>query len=141
MEENLRNGVYLAKLGNFIAPDKVPLSRIYDIFQHRYRSSGLQFRHTDNINYWLEALKSIGFPKMFMVETTDVYDKKNMPKVIYCIHALSAYLFRSGQAPLIQSLFSKVQFSSKFDFKTILIIIHNTTLDLNMHMNIYLSYI
>ncbi|KAK6643236.1 hypothetical protein RUM43_004741 [Polyplax serrata] len=113
LEENLRNGVYLAKLGNFIAPDKVPLSRIYDIFQHRYRSSGLQFRHTDNINYWLEALKSIGFPKMFMVETTDVYDKKNMPKVIYCIHALSAYLFRSGQAPLIQSLFSKVQFSKQ----------------------------
>lgn len=113
LEENLRNGVYLAKIGNFIAPNKVPLSRIYDIFQHRYKSAGLQFRHTDNINYWIEALKSIGFPKIFIIETTDVYDKKNMPKVIYCIHALSVHLFHLGQAPLIQDLFGKIHFSRK----------------------------
>lgn len=26
--------------------------------------------------------------QIFYPETTDVYDRKNMPKVIYCIHAL-----------------------------------------------------
>ena len=30
MEEALRNGVTLAKLGNFFAADVVPLKRIYD---------------------------------------------------------------------------------------------------------------
>lgn len=112
LEENLRNGVYLAKIGNIIAPDVVPLSRIYDIFQHRYRNNGLQFRHTDNINYWIEALKVVGFPKIFIVETTDVYNKKNMPKVIYSIHALSAHMFKLGEGPQIQDLFGKVHFSS-----------------------------
>lgn len=36
-EENIRNGVYLAKLGNFIAPDMLPLNKIYDIDQRRYK--------------------------------------------------------------------------------------------------------
>lgn len=27
-------------------------------------------------------------PQIFWPETTDIYDRKNMPRVIYCIHAL-----------------------------------------------------
>lgn len=27
-------------------------------------------------------------PQTFFPETTDIYDKKNMPRVVYCIHAL-----------------------------------------------------
>lgn len=38
-EESLRNGVYLAKLANFIAPDMLPLNKIYDIDQRRYKVS------------------------------------------------------------------------------------------------------
>lgn len=37
LEEGLRNGVYLAKLGNFFAPDVVFLKRIYDREQTRYK--------------------------------------------------------------------------------------------------------
>lgn len=36
-----------------------------------------------------------------------------MPKVIYCLHALSTHLFKRGQAPLIQDLYGKVDFSGK----------------------------
>lgn len=36
-EESLRNGVYLAKLGNFISPDLLPINKIYDIDQKRYK--------------------------------------------------------------------------------------------------------
>lgn len=36
-EESLRNGIYLAKLGHFIAPDLLPLNKIYDIDQRRYK--------------------------------------------------------------------------------------------------------
>jgi hypothetical protein len=64
LEENLRNGVVLAKLGNFIAPDAVPLNKIYDPNQERYDKFGLQFRHTDNINKWIHSLEAVKLPKV-----------------------------------------------------------------------------
>ena len=41
LEEGLRNGVYLAKLANFFAPDKVPIKRIYDRDQTRFKVNGI----------------------------------------------------------------------------------------------------
>ncbi|XP_050539005.1 ras GTPase-activating-like protein IQGAP1 [Daktulosphaira vitifoliae] len=113
LEDRLRNGVLLAKLGNFIAPLVVPISCIYDRDERRYKLAGLQYRHTDNINYWLKSLNAVNLPKIFHPETTDVYDKKNMPKVIYCLHALSTHLFKRGEAPLIQDLYGKINFSAE----------------------------
>uniref|UniRef100_A0ACB8G8I6 Uncharacterized protein n=1 Tax=Sphaerodactylus townsendi TaxID=933632 RepID=A0ACB8G8I6_9SAUR len=107
LEESLRNGVILAKLGHFFAPDVVPLRKIYDLGQARFKACGLHYRHTDNINYWREAMSHIGLPAIFHPETTDIYDKKNMPRVVYCIHALSLYLFKLGLAPQIQDLYGK----------------------------------
>ncbi|XP_009464109.1 PREDICTED: ras GTPase-activating-like protein IQGAP2 [Nipponia nippon] len=97
LEEGLRNGVYLAKLAKFFAPNR----------------SGLHFRHTDNTVQWLRAMESIGLPKIFYPETTDVYDRKNIPRMIYCIHALSLYLFKLGLAPQIQDLLGKVDFTEE----------------------------
>ncbi|KAG0713538.1 Ras GTPase-activating-like protein IQGAP1 [Chionoecetes opilio] len=113
LEEQLRHGVYLAKLAHFFAPDTVPLRRIYDGDLMRYRVSGVTFRHTDNINYFLKALEKIKLPSIFYPETTDVYDRKNMPRVVFCLHALSLYLFRLGIAPQIQNLYGKVNFSEE----------------------------
>lgn len=62
LEENLRNGVYLAKLGHFMVPEALPLNKIYDIEQKRYNLAGLQFRHTDNINHFLKSLKITELP-------------------------------------------------------------------------------
>ncbi|XP_066597001.1 ras GTPase-activating-like protein IQGAP1 [Prorops nasuta] len=111
LEENLRNGVYLAKLAHFMSPNSLPLHKIYDLEQKRYMAAGLQFRHTDNINHFLRCLKEIQLPLTFQPETTDIYDKKNMPRVIYCIHALSTHLFKYGKAPQIQDLYGKVNFT------------------------------
>ncbi|XP_032684173.1 ras GTPase-activating-like protein IQGAP1 isoform X1 [Odontomachus brunneus] len=113
LEENLRNGIYLAKLGHFIAPDILPLNKIYDSEQRRYKIVGLQFRHTDNINHFLRCLKCMQLPLIFQPETTDIYDKKNMPRVIYCIHALSTHLFKLGRAPQIQDLYGKINFTDE----------------------------
>uniref|UniRef100_G3WR35 IQ motif containing GTPase activating protein 3 n=1 Tax=Sarcophilus harrisii TaxID=9305 RepID=G3WR35_SARHA len=113
LEEGLRNGVILAKLGHCFAPDVVPFKKIYDLEQMRYKATGLHFRHTDNINFWLTAVSHIGLPKTFLPETTDIYDKKNMPRVIYCIHALSLFLFRLGLAPQIHDLYGKVKFTEE----------------------------
>uniref|UniRef100_A0A8C8SNC1 IQ motif containing GTPase activating protein 3 n=1 Tax=Pelusios castaneus TaxID=367368 RepID=A0A8C8SNC1_9SAUR len=113
LEENLRNGVILAKLGHCFAPDVVPLKKIYDPEQMRYKATGLHFRHTDNINHWRDAMTRLGLPSIFHPETTDIYDKKNMPRVVYCIHALSLYLFKLGLAPQIQDLYGKVNFTEE----------------------------
>lgn len=40
LEEALRNGVVLAKLGQRFAPDAVPLKKIYDPEQQRYQVTG-----------------------------------------------------------------------------------------------------
>ncbi|XP_055552536.1 LOW QUALITY PROTEIN: ras GTPase-activating-like protein IQGAP3 [Falco cherrug] len=113
LEETLRNGVVLAKLGHRFAPTVVPLAKLYDRHQARYKAAGLHFRHTDNINYWRDAMSHLGFPSIFHPETTDIYDKKNMPRVVYCIHALSLYLFKLGLAPQIQDLYGKVDFTEE----------------------------
>ncbi|TDH11140.1 hypothetical protein EPR50_G00057670 [Perca flavescens] len=113
LEEALRNGVFLAKLGHRFAPDAVALKKIYDPQQLRYQAAGLQFRHTDNINHWRNAMTTLGLPAIFYPETTDVYDRKNMPRAVYCIHALSLYLYRLGLAPQIQDLYGKVKFTEE----------------------------
>ncbi|NXE26768.1 IQGA1 protein, partial [Ardeotis kori] len=113
LEEGLRNGVYLAKLGNFFSPKVVSVKKIYDREQTRYKATGLHFRHTDNVIQWLNAMAEIGLPKIFYPETTDIYDRKNMPRCIYCIHALSLYLFKLGLAPQIQDLYGKVDFTEE----------------------------
>uniref|UniRef100_A0A673JKD7 Ras GTPase-activating-like protein IQGAP1 n=1 Tax=Sinocyclocheilus rhinocerous TaxID=307959 RepID=A0A673JKD7_9TELE len=110
LEEGLRNGVYLAKLGNFFAPNVVFLKRIYDREQTRYK---VRLKHTDNIIQWLNAMTDKGLPKIFYPETTDIYDRKNMPRCIYCIHALSLYLFKLGLAPQITDLYGKVAFTEE----------------------------
>uniref|UniRef100_UPI003AB01964 ras GTPase-activating-like protein IQGAP3 n=1 Tax=Centroberyx gerrardi TaxID=166262 RepID=UPI003AB01964 len=113
LEEALRNGVFLAKLGHCFCPRTVPLRKIYDPDQQRYQAQGLQFRHTDNINHWRNAMVEVGLPAIFHPETTDIYDKKNMPRAVYCIHALSLFLFRLGLAPQIHDLYGKVKFTEE----------------------------
>ena len=37
LEENLRNGVYLAKLANFFCPEQVSYKKIFDPDQSKYK--------------------------------------------------------------------------------------------------------
>ena len=54
---------------------------------------------------------SISFLQIFYPETTDIYDRKNMPKTVYCIHALSLYLFKLGKAPQMKDLYGIAKFT------------------------------
>jgi hypothetical protein len=129
-----RNGVYLAKLSHFFAPNVVPARKIFDAEQSKYFASGLHFRHTDNINFFLQAIKYIGLPEVrslerdscfwalsnlkpsfqiFTPETTDIYDRKNMPRVIFCIHALSLFLYKLGIASEMDDLTGKATFTEE----------------------------
>ena len=87
LEEALRDGVTLAEIVQAFYPDQS-----IRIFRH----AKLQFRHSDNIALFFHFLADMELPELFRFELIDLYEKKNIPKVIYCIHALSWLLFRKG---------------------------------------------
>ncbi|KAI5118772.1 hypothetical protein M0805_005653 [Coniferiporia weirii] len=103
MEESLRNGVVLAKLARAFLGEGV-VRRIFE-------APKLDYRQTDNINHFFHFIRHVGLPECFIFETTDLYNKKNIPKVIYCIHALSHLLARRGLAERIGNLLGQLQFS------------------------------
>jgi Ras GTPase-activating-like protein IQGAP2/3 len=87
LEETLRDGVTLAEIVDSLYPE-----RRIRIFRH----PKLQFRHSDNIAVFFRFLAELELPDLFRFELIDLYEKKNIPKVIYCIHALSWLLYRKG---------------------------------------------
>ena len=52
-------------------------------------------------------------PAIFYPETTDIYDMKNMPRLCYCIHALSMHMFKLGLAPQIHDLEGQLKFTAE----------------------------
>lgn len=87
LEEALRDGVTLAEIVQAFYPDQN-----IRIFRH----PKLQFRHSDNIALFFGFLADMELPELFRFELIDLYEKKNIPKVIYCVHALSWLLYRKG---------------------------------------------
>ncbi|KAI3614662.1 hypothetical protein CBS9595_003933 [Malassezia furfur] len=102
MGEEMRNGIALAKLAKSFEPSCVPR-----IFVH----PRLQFRHTDNINYFFQFADKIRLPNCFRFELTDLYEKKNFPKVVYCLHALSHFMAHLGRSDKVDDLVGKLEFN------------------------------
>ncbi|KAK5690229.1 iqgap-related protein [Elasticomyces elasticus] len=96
LEEALRDGVTLAEVVVRLAPE-LPLDQQRALGSMRiFRNPRLQFRHSDNIAMFFRFLGEAELPELFRFELVDLYEKKNIPKVIYCIHALSWLLYRKG---------------------------------------------
>jgi Ras GTPase-activating-like protein IQGAP2/3 len=96
LEESLRNGVTLAEVVNRLAPNmEQDLQRMLGSLRI-FRSARLQYRHSDNIAMFFRFVSAVDLPELFRFELVDLYEKKNVPKVIYCIHALSWLLYRRG---------------------------------------------
>jgi Ras GTPase-activating-like protein IQGAP2/3 len=96
LEESLRDGVTLAEVVNRLAPNmEHDLQRMLGSLRI-FRSPRLQYRHSDNIAMFFRFVSAVDLPELFRFELVDLYEKKNVPKVIYCIHALSWLLYRRG---------------------------------------------
>ncbi|KAI5294990.1 hypothetical protein KEM52_002669, partial [Ascosphaera acerosa] len=105
LEEALRDGVTLAQVVQAFYPDQ-PL-RIF-------RNPKLQYRHTDNISLFFQFLDAVDLPEVFRFEIIDLYEKKNIPKVIYCIHALSWLLYKNGVVDFrIGNLVGQLEFQAE----------------------------
>lgn len=70
--------------------------RIFEAHGRVYVSKVREFRHTDNIMLFLGWCKKIKLKKHFLFETVDLYESKNIPKVIYCLHGLALFLNKRG---------------------------------------------
>ncbi|QSZ36349.1 hypothetical protein DSL72_006225 [Monilinia vaccinii-corymbosi] len=102
LEETLRDGVTLAEVVEALYPER----RI-----RIFRNPKLQARHWDNIAQFFRFLDEVQLPELFRFELIDLYEKKNIPKVIYCIHALSWLLFRKGMVEFrIGNLVGQLEF-------------------------------
>jgi hypothetical protein len=62
-------------------------------------TTGGQFKVIENINKFQDAIKKYGVPDIDDFKPVDLYEGKNIPKVIQCIMAL-------GQAVRLESIFS-----------------------------------
>ncbi|CAB3408344.1 unnamed protein product [Caenorhabditis bovis] len=113
LEENMRNGVLLARLAHSFAPDVVPEKGIFDINQEKYAQNENVpvYRHTDNIMQWRRAMESVNLPEIFIPETADVFEGRNT-KTIFCLYALATLLHRQRKAPPIRNLAGQAKFTS-----------------------------
>lgn len=101
LEEALRNGITLAEIVQAIKGQPLRI----------FRDPKLQYRHSNNYAHFFKFLSEVELPDLFRFELVDLYEKKNVPKVIYCIHALSWLLFRKGIVDFrIGNLVGKLQF-------------------------------
>lgn len=102
--ESLQNGIALAKTVRKIRPDLMK----WPIFEHKR----LQYRHTENITLFFDLLQDLHIPQLFQFDMTDLYEKRNLPKVIYCIHAISHFIAEAESAvSAVDDLVGKLEFS------------------------------
>ncbi|AGO13014.1 AaceriAFL150Cp [[Ashbya] aceris (nom. inval.)] len=101
---SMRDGYFLAKVTQTIKPDLAPTI---------VPPGRLQFKHTQNINAFFSLMDLVGVPDLFRFELTDLYEKKDVPKVFETLHAVANILNSRfpGEIPEIHNLSGVLEFS------------------------------
>lgn len=102
---SLQNGIALAKLTKVLRPELMK----WPVFEHKR----LQYRHTENITQFFALLDDLRIPQLFLFDMTDLYEKRNLPKVVYCIHAVSHYIAEAQKYSAVENLVGKLEFSEE----------------------------
>jgi Ras GTPase-activating-like protein IQGAP2/3 len=103
----LRDGQYLCRLANVFTNNSI--KKIHQIKS----GSLLEFMATDNLNNFFKACKAIKFGEHNFFTIPDIWEKKNIVKVIACVHALAHYISKHQIAKVKIKDLSKV--GLKFD--------------------------
>lgn len=85
--EELPKGVLLAKVAQIFDPTFV---------RKIFEAPAKEYKHVDNIVIFFDWCKKIKLGRHFLFETIDLYESKNIPKVIYCLHGLAMFLSKRG---------------------------------------------
>lgn len=101
----LTNGILICKLAQHFDPS---IKKVYTGTntngEIQYKMTNKRYNYIDNINEFLRFAHNIKLPNLFIFETNDLYMKKNIPKVIACLHALSHFMSMLNKAPLVTKL-------------------------------------
>ncbi len=55
----------------------------------RINESAMAFKQMENIQAFQEAVKALGVPEEEIFQTVDLFERKNLPQVTLCIHAIA----------------------------------------------------
>ena len=92
LAQALHNGIFLCKLMNKLKPGSINESKV--------SKSGLAFKQMENINLFLNAIKSYGVPVHDTFQTIDLFEAAegagNIVQVIDTIHALGRAAQKNG---------------------------------------------
>lgn len=124
-ESKLSNGIDLCLLALKFAPESVKKiyygkeeekgnvkAKIRNITEKGLTTAVKDYRYTDNIHFFVSALRTIKLPEYFLFDTVSLYEGKNIPSVIYCLHALSLYLKYKGYTNTSIKTLYGMEFSS-----------------------------
>jgi len=90
-QEALKSGVRLCNALNKVYPQSVP----------KVATSGPVFVQRENIGNYVKACARLGFNKSNLFETTDLYDGKNLTKVVENVYELAHFGSRKPGLPKI----------------------------------------
>ncbi|UJR35235.1 hypothetical protein I4U23_028000 [Adineta vaga] len=80
-EDALKDGVLLCKLMNKLQPGAIA----------KICTSGGGFKLRENVSAFQTAARSYGLPDSELFQTVDLFEKRNIPQVTQCIHALGRH--------------------------------------------------
>eukprot|EP00033_Pygsuia_biforma_P000930 GCRY01001070.1.p2 GENE.GCRY01001070.1~~GCRY01001070.1.p2 ORF type:complete len:318 (+),score=91.75 GCRY01001070.1:151-1104(+) len=106
----LKDGQILCKLINHIKPNAVP----------RVSNKSMSFAQMENIQNFLNACKAYGIPDSHLFDVNDLYEAKNLNKVLSTINQISVVAKKNGfEGPFLVNLkeeempaFTKTELSS-----------------------------
>jgi hypothetical protein len=91
-QEALKTGVRLCNALNKVYPQSVP----------KIATTGPVFVHRENIGNYVKACARLGFNKSNLFETADLYDGKNLTKVVENVYELAHFGSRKPGLPKIE---------------------------------------
>lgn len=99
----LRDGVILAQIAQKFAPELV--KRVVPASKR-----GVEYKHTENIVNFFYLLDYIDMVDLFRFDLTDLYEGKNIPKVVVCLYTLCYMLSQHDKMPKLLNLAGQLEF-------------------------------
>eukprot|EP00761_Pharyngomonas_kirbyi_P013726 gb/GECH01013755.1/.p1 GENE.gb/GECH01013755.1/~~gb/GECH01013755.1/.p1 ORF type:complete len:1598 (+),score=438.48 gb/GECH01013755.1/:1-4794(+) len=109
--DSIADGAILCRVANRLhLPKSVPDHQIRTLSPSSRKQS---FKTTDNIIRFLDSAKSSGLTSSFLFDVADLYEKKNLPRVIGSLYALALCLEQQGIGPQLNLDISPDDFTAE----------------------------
>eukprot|EP01114_Cavostelium_apophysatum_P015535 TRINITY_DN4249_c0_g1_i1.p1 TRINITY_DN4249_c0_g1~~TRINITY_DN4249_c0_g1_i1.p1 ORF type:complete len:916 (+),score=312.20 TRINITY_DN4249_c0_g1_i1:107-2854(+) len=91
--KSIEDGTLLCRLANAIQPG---------IIKRINNGSTLKFKMIENITNFINACKTLKIPPIVIFHETDLYERRNMMKVVNCIHVIAEVAAKNGFQPRME---------------------------------------